>query len=275
MSLPAPLAREWLAAALETLIAARGEETFLTAPLLLPDDSWFPDRWSPDASGVARLAKRLLAYAGLGELAVSIETFETERQIEQVGLDGRASKWTHDGAAAWFAGIERNTCLFGVEISKLDDPLGLVAAMAHEIGHAYRAVHHLVRPERDLEERLTDVTTIYLGFGVLTTAAAARYTTRSHGNLGSSYAHSRQGYLAYDDMAFLLALQLAVRGYPWAAVKRYIAQLPANQAAVAREAVRALDRARTADLLGILELPAPLASPFGGGQSWWKRLFGL
>jgi hypothetical protein len=50
--LPTPLEREWLAAALETLIAARGEDTFLTAPLLLPEDRFFPDRFTPDAAGV-------------------------------------------------------------------------------------------------------------------------------------------------------------------------------------------------------------------------------
>jgi len=273
MSLPSPLAREWLAAALETLIASRGEETFVSSPLLLPDDSFFPDRWTPDAAGVAALAKRLLGYAGLAHLDVSIETFANEREIQEVGLDGRATKWSHSGAAAWFAGMRGDTCLFGVETGKLDDPLGLVAAMAHEVGHAYREAHHLVRPERDLEERLTDVTTIYLGFGVITTAASARFTTRSHGNMGSSYSHSRQGYLAYNDMAFLLALQLVVRGYDVATVKRFAKHLPANQAEIVRDGARELDRVRTADLLGILELPAPLPSPFPA-QSWWKRLLG-
>ena len=184
--LPAPLEREWLAAALETLIAARGEETFLTAPLLFPEDRFFPDRFTPDAPGVAALAKRLLGYAGLSHLGVHIDTFENEQEIQELGLDGKASKWSHRGAAAWFAGIERGTCLFGIETSKLSDALGLVAAMAHEVCHAFRQAHRLVRPERDMEEKLTDVTTVYLGFGVLTTAAAQRYITQSHGNLGSS-----------------------------------------------------------------------------------------
>jgi hypothetical protein len=274
VALPPALRREWLAAALEAIIAARGEDTFLSAPLLLPDDSCFPDRWSPDAAGVRALAERLLDYAKLGHLNVSIETFEEEQDVHEVGLDGRAAKWSHAGAAAWFAGIRAGTCLFGVETSKLTDPLGVVAAMAHEVGHAYRRAHRMERAEHDLEERLTDVTTIYLGFGVLTTAAAARFTARSHESLGSSWSHQRQGYLGFDEMAYLLALQLLARGYDDATIKAFAKKLPANQAAVVRETARTLAAADVHELLGFTEPPKPQPSPLPPAQSWWKRLFG-
>ena len=271
-ALPPPLRREWLCAALETLIARRGEERFLTAPLVVPDDRCFPDRWTPDAAGVAALARRLLAYAGLERLRVSIEMFENERDIHEIGLDGTASKWSHAGAAAWFAGIDGDTCLFGAERDKLGDPLGLVAAMAHETAHAFRRVHRLEIADHDVEERLTDVTTVYLGFGVLTTAASARYITKSHDNLGSSYSHQQQGYLAPAEMAFLLGAQLVLRGHDTKTVRSVARLLPANQAASLRAAVAAIDRATIADLLGLAAIPAP---PRPAAQrTWWQRLFG-
>nr|MBA3503327.1 hypothetical protein [Deltaproteobacteria bacterium] len=234
--LPKPLEREWLWAALQTLVDTRGEETFLTAPILLPNDKFFPDRWTPDEAGVARLAGRLLDYAGLGHLGVDVEVFTEATEVREVGLDGRASATSHAGAAAWFAGIRGGMCVFGVERDQLEDALGLVGAMAHEVGHAFRRVHRLEHRDRDIEEKLTDVTTIYLGFGVLTTASAARFITKSHDNLGSSYAHKKQGYLAAHEMAFMLASQLSLRGYDAATVKYFAKQLPANQAAVVRAA---------------------------------------
>ncbi len=273
-SLPAPLEREWLAAALETLIAARGEEAFLTAPLLLPEDRFFPDRFTPDAAGVSALAKRLLGYANLSHLGVRIDTFENEQEIAELGLDGKAAKWSHQGAAAWFAGIERGTCRFGVETGKLTDALGLVAAMAHEVGHAFRHAHRIVRPERDIEEKLTDVTTVYLGFGVLTTAAAQRYVAQSHGDLGSSYSHQQQGYLAGYEMAYLLAMQLAMRGSDDRFVAHVAKRLPSNQASALRAALREMNRAHTADMLGFDALPAPQPSPLPAPTTWWKRLLG-
>ncbi|MEO7091598.1 MAG: hypothetical protein ABI175_00015, partial [Polyangiales bacterium] len=260
-ALPAPLEREWLWAALQTLIDARGEEQFLTAPILLPTDEHFPDRWTPDEQGVARLAKRLLAHVGLGQLGVDVRVFTDPTEVREVGLDGKAASTSHVGAAAWFAGIHGGVCEFGAESDQLEDPVGIVGAMAHEIGHAFRRSHRIEHRDRDIEEKLTDVTTIYLGFGVLTTAASARFLTRHHDNLGSSYAHKRQGYLAWDAMAFMLASQLQLRGYDEATVKWFAKHLPSNQAATVRAAVHETTRELIANAMGFDELPAVSPCP--------------
>jgi hypothetical protein len=267
-ALPAPLEREWLWAALQTLVEARGEATLLTAPLLLPTDEFFPDRWTPDEAGVGRLAKRLLGHAGLGHLGVEVEVFTEPTQVREVGLDGRAAATSHAGAAAWFAGIRNGTCLFGAEAEQLGDPLGLVGAMAHEIGHAFRRSHRLEHPDRDLEEKLTDVTTIYLGFGVLTVAASARFITSHHDNLGSSYAHKRQGYLAPHEMAFMLASQLLLRGYERPVIKHYAKHLPANQRATIHATAGELSRGLVANGMGFDALPPPTPPP-AIPKSWW------
>jgi hypothetical protein len=268
--LPAPLEREWLWAALQTLIDARGENAFLTAPLLLPTDEFFPDRWTPDESGVRGIAQRLLDYAGLDHLEPDVELFTEATEVRQVGNDGRPAAWSHAGAAAWFAGIRNGRCLFGAERDKLDDPLGLVGAMAHEIGHAFRRAHRLERDDHALEEKLTDVTTIYLGFGVLTTASAARFITKHHDNLGSSYAHKQQGYLAASEMAFMLGSQLSVRGYDKSAARVIRKHVGANQAAVLDKTL-AIERALIANGLGFDAVPN--VAPPATKKPWW-RLFG-
>jgi hypothetical protein len=271
--LPAPLEREWLWAALETLVEARGEEPFLRAPIVLPDDRFFPDRWSADEHGVARLARRLLGYAGLGHLEVEVEVFTEATEVREVGLDGRASATSHVGAAAWFAGIRGGTCLFGAEADQLGDPVGIVGAMAHEIGHAYRRSYRLEHRDRTMEEKLTDVTTIYLGFGLLTTAASARFITAHHDNLGSSYAHKRQGYLAPHEMAFMLASQLVLRGYDARVVRALIKSLPANQAATVRATFAETTRPLIANAMGFDRVPDPVAPPVIE-KSFWQRLLG-
>ena len=272
--LPAPLEREWLWAALQTLIEARGEEQFLTAPIVLPTDEHFPDRWTPDEDGVARLAKRLLGYAGLGHLGVDVRVFTEATEVREVGLDGRAAATSHAGAAAWFAGIRGGTCLFGAEADQLEDPVGIVGAMAHEIGHAFRRSHRLEHRDRDIEEKLTDVTTIYLGFGVLTAAAAARFVTKHHEDLGSSNAHKQQGYLAWNAMAFMLASQLQLRGYDEPTVRWFAKHLPSNQAATIRAAIRETTRPLIANAMGFEEVPAVSPSPMPATRSLWQRLFG-
>ena len=272
--LPAPLEREWLWAALQTLIDARGEQMFLTAPILCPTDRDFPDRWTPDEAGVARLAERLLDHAGLGHLGVDVEVSTEPTEVREVGLDGRAAAWSHAGAAAWFAGIRGGVCKFGAEADQLEDALGLVGSMAHEVAHAFRRMHRLEHRDRDMEEKLTDVTTIYLGFGVLTTASATRFITKHHDNLGSSYAHKKQGYLAGHEMAFMLASQLALRGYDRGVIGAFAKYVPANQRATIKATVAEHTREIIANGLGFDVVPEPSPPPAIEARSWWQRLFG-
>ena len=272
--LPLPLEREWLWAALQTLVDARGEQQLLEAPVVLPTDEWFPDCWTADEHGVTRLAKRLLGYAGIGHYAVDVRVFTDATEVREVGLDGNASATSHAGAAAWFAGIRGGTCLFGAESSQLDDPVGIVGAMAHEVAHAFRRSHRLEHRDRDLEEKLTDVTTIDPASGLLTTAASARYVTRHHDNHGSSYSHRKQGYLAWNEMGFMLASQLKLRGDHAATVKWFAEHLPANQAAVVRATVAEISRPLIANAVGFDVVPEARPSPLPPQRSWWQRLFG-
>lgn len=55
--IPAPAERAWLVDELAALTAAVGWQRLVGAPVLEPTPRWFPDRWTPDAAGVRRLAR--------------------------------------------------------------------------------------------------------------------------------------------------------------------------------------------------------------------------
>src|SRR5436190_20263812 len=149
---------EALLDALEDLIRARGAAPFLSTPMLEPSPEFFPDRFTPDVRGAVALARRLLAYAGLSRLEPQVHLDETSG--------------AHGDRAAWFNGIGLGKCVIGVRADLLHDPDGLVAALCHEVAHAYRAAHGMQESDREIEEPLTDATTVFLGFGILTTAAS-------------------------------------------------------------------------------------------------------
>src|SRR5438094_925441 len=123
--LPSEEERGWLLDALAELCARRGAQTFLEAPLLEPNDRFFPDAWTPGARGVRTVARRLLTYAGLAELDPVVQIFETEKRA---WFEGDRRGHRKDGAAAWFAGIEEGRCFFGSEADGLTDPHSGVAA---------------------------------------------------------------------------------------------------------------------------------------------------
>jgi hypothetical protein len=237
--------QDYLIRELTALIHAHGFAPFVSAPLLEPRAAHFPDRWRPDELGVERLARRLLTYAGLPDLDVDVELFESEIAVEKLAADGSVADWSHQGAAAWFDGIHEGRCRFGANTAKLATPDVLVGVMAHEVAHAFRHRHGLNLSKREVEEPLTDLTTVYLGFGVLTTNASYRY--RASGEMRGAYtrtewSHQSLGYLPPEAMSFLLACQVVARGLPASEARRIAALLEINQAAYFRAAYKTLDR---------------------------------
>lgn len=262
--------REWVLDSLRSLVRTCGHEQLVRTPVVLPSPRCFPDRWTPDAGGVRRLALRIMRYAALDELDVVIHMFEGDAPRGEVllGPGGRGSSQAHEGAAAWFAGIEDGTCLFGANVSLLDDPGGVTAALAHETAHAFRTVKALVVDDRDLEECLTDLSTIYLGLGVLTANASLRHRSWAISTDGTSlgghaWSTSQLGYLSPQAMCFALAVFERVRDRGAAERRAIVDALSTNQAGFFKAARRWLERefAGVAALRERLGLPEPSAWP--------------
>ena len=215
----------WATAALADLIGRRGAEPLLTAPMLFPNDRYFTDPWSADARGVKLVARRLLTYAGLGHLRVDV-------QLDGEVVEGRP--------AAWFLGVDNGVCAFGVDASQLHEPEAIVGALAHEVAHAFIAVHGLA--QGDDSERVAGVATIYLGFGVLTTNASYLYRSSGFqaGDLAfTKWSHSASGALSPELMSFLLAAVVRLRG---GSEKSTVArELETNQRSLFERAYGALD----------------------------------
>lgn len=226
-SLPSAEERKWLGRSLRKLIERMGWERFLLAPIVLPSPKYFPDRWGGSVADVHRLTQRLMAHAGLEGLSFSL-----------AGFEGESDAWD-SGTAGWFAGIIDGHCYFGVHVRQLGDPEAAVGVMAHEVAHAFRTHHNLFTDSRDREELLTDLTTIYLGFGVFTTNNTDRY--RSSGDFNETrWSVSKAGYLPPQAMAWLLALQATVRG-DREETKAIARDLEPNQQAWFRDALREIE----------------------------------
>lgn len=252
--------RGWLLAELREIMAARGAETFLTTPILEPSSRDFPDEFQPNEQGVRALLRRILDCAGLKDLHVELDTFSQPDEVRALDARGEAKAWGHEGAAAWFAGIDGTECRFGIAEERIREPAILVGTLCHEVAHAWRHFHQIRTADGELEERLTDVTTVYLGFGLLTTNGA--YVYRQSGELTGGvsngsiavtrWMHSRAGYLSPEAMSFLLAAQVKARGMGWLARRRVTGKLETNQAAYfgwAMKKLPALDELRR--LLGL------------------------
>lgn len=246
--LPSEAEQEELLSALAAIISARGATGFLTAPIVIPHRRFLPDAWNGDFASVQVLLRRLMLYAGL-DLGADLHVYDRDKAI-----------YHHEDAIAWFAGIEKGRCRFGVDVDQLEDPQILIAALCHEIAHAYREHYRLRQDDRDREERLTDLTTVYLGFGILNANASDRFLQSGYmeGNMAfTETSFTCAGYLSAQAMSFLLAAQIVARDLPQSRRKALARELETNQAEYLNRAIRHLEKRRP-ELLARLGLPSGL-----------------
>jgi hypothetical protein len=88
--------------------------------------------------------------------------------------------------------------------SQLDDPLGLVAVLAHELAHDLLIGRGLLHDDLDAEW-VTDLLPVYLGLGVFTANATLQERTERQGRY-SRWTLRRRGYLNSCLIGYVLAL---------------------------------------------------------------------
>ncbi|MEU4549237.1 hypothetical protein [Nonomuraea dietziae] len=117
--------------------------------------------------------------------------------------------------------------VIGIDRRQLADRTVLTAIVAHELCHVRLLGEGRVSWEREDQERLTDLLTVYLGFGVFTANAAMRFARAARGwqimpkgylsdellNGASSDLSSRRlGYLTQREFGYALARYCWLRG---------------------------------------------------------------
>lgn len=91
---------------------------------------------------------------------------------------------------ACLEGIGNSVCRLGKGPSADGDGDFLLATLAHRVAHAYRTTHRLVRVDSEQEEQLSDLTAVYLGFGLLALNGTDRDAKAE--SLGSDAAQFRE-----------------------------------------------------------------------------------
>lgn len=259
LELPDADEREWLLDGVGRLVSLRGFEQLVGAPVLLPEPDYFPDPWPDDLGRVGILLRRLLLYARMPELGVQVTVYDrdTHAQYDHHGVGQGGA-----GAAAWFAGIEGNTCRFGVERRQLGDLEELVGVLGHEVAHAYRTHHAIRARDHFIEERLTDLTAVYLGFGAFLLRSSWSFKTGGYSASGERLLYERRsrGYLSPAQLAVLLGAQSVARDAPREERKAIAAALSPNHRKLYRDACRLFDEdaQRLRERLGV---PAPASWP--------------
>jgi hypothetical protein len=206
--------RLWVDEGFARLEKMLGRTRLLEAKVILPNPEYFPDPWDGSEAAAEILFRRVCEYMQVDRRRVKLEIFpdETEelRETSHWHIDtGRhaAGVYIRDEAAE----KEEDRVVIALRSTLLKEPFALVATVAHELGHVILlGGGHMDRNTPD-HEPMTDLLTVFLGFGIFSANSAARFKQYSEAGW-HGWSMQRLGYLPQGVYAYALAKFAAERG---------------------------------------------------------------
>lgn len=156
------------------------------------------------------LFQRVCGYMQVDERRIDLEVFPDEANE----LSAVVPFWRADmgGAAGlYISATDESRLVIAVRSSKLNNPLAVVATMAHELAHVILLGGNLVDRESQDMEPLTDLTIVFLGLGIFTANAAAQFEQHQDGR-SQGWSMQRLGYLSEQMYGYALVKFAFERG---------------------------------------------------------------
>lgn len=224
--------REWIDRRWRWLEGQFGAERVRRAPVVLPRPEFFPDRFRGTGADVRRVLDRVCGYMDVDPATVELSLYQDRNPVREGDWKGTAGLYhPEDGHfRIW------------LEEGNLADPMGMVATLAHELGHVHLLGHGRISDRAANHEPLTDLLTVYFGLGVFTANAVIHEGTWHDGNR-SGWSVGRRGYLGMPEFGYALALYARMRGEDGAAWAR---ELRPDVRAAFRQSVEVLAHAEPA-----------------------------
>lgn len=194
--------QRWVDAAFCRLGTLLGWQRMLTARVALPTAEDFPDRY--DATEEAAHAIFVRVAGWMDADANQVEMFLLSDAVESTRQSVPLASGKHSGPGGLYIDPENGRKLIGIDQQQLEDPLALVAVLAHEIGHLILLGGGLVDPDSEDMEELNDLLTVFLGFGVFNANVAFRFSQYTN-NQSQGWSMRRLGYLPEQVWGYALA----------------------------------------------------------------------
>lgn len=209
--------RLWVDQGFVRLQKLLGQSRLVQCRTILPSPEDFPDPYDRSPAAAERIFRRVCAAMKIDRSLIQLELIPDHTE----GLRAILPHWNDEssGCAGFYVHHDAGNSesepgprmLIAIQAAHLKDPLCLVAVMAHEVGHAILLGGGLLNPAPDDHEPLTDLLTVFLGFGVFTSNASGRFK-QWHDERQSGWSMQRIGYLSEEVFGYALAVFAQRRG---------------------------------------------------------------
>lgn len=156
-----PAAKAWVEERLEWLAEEFDDSAFSGRRIVLPTPDFFPDPYDGSKKAVRHLLDQVCEYMDVIPALVALKFVADAGKIWLVNDAGQALP----GAAGTYEEGERKF-IIRIDKSGLDDPMGLVGTMAHELAHVRLLGESRIMSEVFDNEVLTDLTVVHFGLGI-------------------------------------------------------------------------------------------------------------
>lgn len=206
-----------------------GYRQFLGAELVRPTDDYFQVEKGLSGHQVAEaLFAQVKSLARLEQWPCRLVAQETgpdpvvgEAQLLQ-GLEARPAGTFAVDLQETDGGDAEGVVVITYDPALLSDPMSLVATFAHELSHYLLATAHSLPPgEEDLLEHATDLTAVYLGFGIFLANSSFRFAQFGDA-FSAGWSTRRQGYMTERELVFALAIFATLLDLPVATVVEHL-----------------------------------------------------
>ena len=199
----APAARAWLESRTRWLVAEFGLAAARNAVMVLPLPEFFPDEYDGSRESGRLLFDRVCRYMRIEPGSVRLHFFDAH---DSLSLLNRRFDRLEGALGVYYAGARS----IRIDDRTLQDPLTLVAVAAHELSHFLLLGQGRVSRHEPDHEKITDLLTVYLGFGVFIGNARVAWQPAPPADTEGRSAEQLE-YMGQAEVGYALALWARLR----------------------------------------------------------------
>jgi hypothetical protein len=168
-----PAVQTWTESSMRWFTDEFGTEV-LQRDVILPTAGFIPPGYSGAPDEVRAVVGKLCTLMMVDPARIKIDLFDGSAQKQEAAKLGKSRTVGHFH-------MRNGRAIIGLDSSETSDPLLLTAISVHELCHVRLLGERRINAQRADQERLTDLLTVFFGFGVFSTNAALRFARARRG----------------------------------------------------------------------------------------------
>jgi hypothetical protein len=190
--------REWIDSRCSWIIDQFGLERILSSKVIAADADLLERYRADDYDSVLALFRKICETMDIEFESIQFYFMENQRQDDDNGVLGL------------YESLGNGMHSISIDQALLESPVELIATLAHELCHVLLIGHNRITGEEDDHEPLTDLLTVFLGFGALSGNSVLRDESWHEGH-ARFWQIRRAGYLTMPMYGYAIAIFAMLR----------------------------------------------------------------